>query len=128
MKKLLLYFTVLSLASTLTGCDGSCTMEFKILNQTKSEIVVEKNNSEQVRIGFDEWQLVDRQVATCAPRGSIAYNDDIKMVNATMKISGITMPDVIWTNKYWDLEIQDSQSIYTLIITYELLQMLETEL
>jgi hypothetical protein len=116
------------LSFVLFGCDGYCHIDLIIMNQTDSNIIVELNaNNKQLTIKPSEKQTVDRQGGTCSRGGSLSYKDNVPMTNAVMKINGETIPEAIWTNKFWELNIHNSISTYTLIVTNELIEIMKNE-
>ncbi len=126
MKKLLMFLSLCGLVVGITGCDKSCTTEFKIKNQTESEIIIKMSeNSKQMTIAPDQELTVNRQHELCGgekPSDRYYQYPDVKMMYAEMRINGELVPDIIWKRKYWDFTSVVSRAIYTLTVTDELLE------
>lgn len=126
MKKSL-FFCLAVLPLLLTRCDGSCTIELIVVNQTESEVVVSGGYFGTIEILPGDERLVDRSSSTCAPGGSLTYKDDAIVLYANMSVGGVDIPEEIWKSKYWELDLDDSNSKYTLIVTDELINEILSE-
>lgn len=128
MKKLVLLFAVVA-GALMTGCDGFCTNDFVIINQTESEIIVDMSwyNNKAITINKGNEQAVHHEGHMCSPRGGAGkYNDDVKMIYANMQVGKTIIPDIIWTARYWNYESSGKfHSTYTLVVTEELLESLK---
>jgi hypothetical protein len=129
MKKLFLFFVFTAVA--VTGCEGTCTIEFVIINQADSDIIVAMGlTGEQIIIESGKKQIVDWQSVLCAPEGMRGpFSDDgSRLLYADMYVDETIVPETIWTIKYWDPVLHDRFALtYTLTVTDELLESLLSE-
>lgn len=123
MKNLFLFFTAVMI-SMMIGCDPSCSMDFVIINETESDIVIEmRQGSKQVTIEPGQEQIIDRQSGTC-----VIYKEDATMIHyADMQIEGMIMPKTIWISRYWDCVVDNPLTTYTLTITDKLIETILSE-
>ncbi len=124
MKKLLLFFAVVTIA--MTGCQEKIcgTSDYKIVNQIESDIVIELkfgarqetiiHSGETRMIYHSEWCRDTRFEPAMTP----------EILNAEMTIDGELIPRTIWRHEYWTVnaDFENDYSIFSLTVTDELLE------
>lgn len=126
MKKLILFFAVAVVGATLAGCKEKTwcvTSDFRIVNQTGSDIAVELNDGDkqEIMIISGDTQLVHTKVQCfqSGPEPSMVP----EQLDAEMRIGGMIVPTSIWkTELWWNDDYTDRHHVYTLIVTDELLE------
>jgi hypothetical protein len=131
MKKILLFICTTMLAFAMTHCsDGSCTRDYKVINQTEFSISIElKKNGEQIIIEPNEEREIYERWGLCGV-GEIpqdGYSEEEMILDASMRIDGELIPDAIWKRKYWSFANKESYAVYTLTVTNELIEMTYNE-
>ncbi len=137
MKKLLLFFTVATVAA-MTGCHVYTNFvvgwDFSIINQTDYEIcfVADGIVKDYVYPG-EKFLFADTEGGkyNCIPLGELFHESEIMRLDyngrstATLqiKVGEELMPDIIFQRKYWDfVSNSNTWASYTLTVTDELIE------
>ncbi len=131
MKKPILFFTVATVVIT-TGCEYSCLTDFIIINQTTSTIDV-NGKYEQIKIAPNDNEVIYHWGDLCGDRGTLSdryseYPDTRIVYDWVLVINGESIPEEIWTRKYWNFSsVVVRKATYTLTVTDELIETLLSE-
>jgi hypothetical protein len=140
MKKLLLFFSVLTVTTGCSIVDRSCFWSYKIENQTGVEIVVEVSENDDIyetTIGAGDEQTVYEMSGGGCGHSGLTENPSPYAEEQIFGTSGVKieinkelMPDDILKSKYWDFAIlgrHNNYLTYTLTLTSKLLEEMQQQ-